>query len=328
MEQATKDAIALFAEGHHTSEVSRIVIERSYHEYIEGYEDEAGKYHEGYRKIVEKLQSQFAQINHLVLEQDKLEFIKLFGKYLRLENILQNYDEFELLMKLHQLECENIHDIEKFKEKYALSQQSIEKMKDIPVLSERQQQDYLSSYHDIYESLKQKQNDEENSIDWNEVVFEVELLKTQEINLDYILKLILKYNKQAKNKDELEAEICRIIRSSYQNRGKERLIIDFINDNLTYLHVMNEEDIVDIFFKFAQEKKQTEMDNLISSEKLNSEKAEYYLNMALKSGYVKENGSDFVDILPKMSRLSEEYKRKRDEVLKKVKIFVDRFKGI
>lgn len=158
--------------------------------------------------------------------------MKLFGEYLRVENILQNYDEFTHLKALQGIDINDAEAIEVFKENYFVSDQDIAVMREINVLPERTAQDYRSTYNDIRDWLRREKNGneaEESKIDWDDIVFEIDLLKSQEINLDYILELIFEHNKKTKDKAALVEEISRIIRASIDNRAKESLVVDFIN---------------------------------------------------------------------------------------------------
>ena len=146
-------------------------------------------------------------------ESDKKNFIKLFGEYLRVENILQNFDEFTSLKAMQEIDISNEEALNEFKLKYYLDDAQIEAMKQIKPLSDRIIQDYKSTYNDICEWRRQQRNNEdaESDINWNDVVFEIDLLKSQEINLDYILELIFEANKTKKDKQSLVEDVRRLI---------------------------------------------------------------------------------------------------------------------
>ncbi|MEP0981823.1 hypothetical protein NC980_14745 [Leptolyngbya sp. AS-A5] len=168
---------------------------------------------------------------------------------------------------------------------------------------------------------------EQSAIDWDDVVFEVDLLKSQEINLDYILELIFEQNKKNKSKGELIEEVRRLIRASLGNRAKESLIVDFINQ--TNLDEMADKaSIIDAFFKFAQAEQAREADELIRSEGLNEEAAKRYISASLKREFASENGTELNSTLPKMSPLNPEYKTKKQSVFQKIAAFVEKFKGV
>ena len=158
-------------------------------------------------------------------------------------------------------------------------------------------------------------------------MFEVDLLKSQEINLDYILELIFEQNKKNKTKGELIDEVRRLIRASLGNRAKESLIVDFINQ--TNLDDMADKaNIIDVFFKFAQAEQTREAEELISSEGLNEDAAKRYISASLKREYASENGTELNSTLPKMSPLNPQYKTKKQSVFQKMAAFVEKFKGV
>ena len=203
-------------------------------------------------------------------------------------------------------------------------------MQSIEIPSARLIQDYRSSYNDIRDWIRrQKDADNQNkaTIDWDDVVFEVDLLKSQEINLDYILELIFEHNKKVKSKAELVEEIRRVIRASIGNRAKESLVVDFINQ--TNLDTIKDKaNIIDEFFKFAQAEQQKEAEALIDDENLNPESAKRYILTSLKREYASENGTELNDILPKMSPLNPAYLTKKQTVFQKIANFVEKFKGV
>ena len=197
-------------------------------------------------------------------------------------------------------------------------------------LSERAVQDYRSTYNDIRDwFIHQRKGDaqEDSKIDWDDVVFEVDLLKTQEINLDYILELIFENNKKSRDKDSLIDEVRRLIRASIGNRAKESLIVDFINDT-DLDSIKDKESIIEEFFKYAQHKQKIEAEELIAEENLNVEDAKRYITSSLKHEYASENGTELNSILPKMSPLNPKYLTKKQTVFQKIVAFVEKFKGV
>lgn len=327
LEQNTIDAITLFGD----SNTRNVVLERSYKEYLEGFQDViSGKIHKGYIEIVKELNDRFPYVDEIETEQDKKEFAKLFGEYLKVDNILQNYDEYTYLKALQSIDLNDKSTIEDFKNTYFLTDKDIEQMQKIEVLSDRMVQDYKSIYNDIRVWRKRERDNEaiENSnIDWDDVVFEVDLLKSQEINLDYILELIFEKNKKLKDKSSLIEEIRKVIRASVGNRAKESLIVDFINE--TDLDTITDKaSIIESFFEYAQSKQKQEASELISSENLNEEEAKRYITVSLKREFVSENGTDFNSILPKMSPLNPMYLTKKHKVFQLIAAFVEKFKGV
>ena len=325
LEQDTIDAITLFGK----SNTRNVVLEKSYQQYMEGFTD-AGVACRGYVDIVTELKEKFPDPSEIQTEKDKKDFVKLFGEYLRVENILQNYDEFAALQAFQSLDTTDEKAVEAFKEKYYLTDDAFAEMRPIDIPSERNIQNYRSTYNDIRDWLRHQKEGEErakSTIDWDDVVFEVDLLKSQEINLDYILELIFEHNKKTKNKAELIDEIRSIIRASLGNRAKESLIVDFINQT-DLDSIVDKAGIIESFFQFAQKEQQQEADELMSSEGLNIDAAKRYINVSLKRGYASEQGTDLNDAIPKMSPLNPQYLTIKQRIFQKIAAFVEKFKGI
>ena len=325
LEQDTIDAITLFGK----SNTRNVVLEKSYQEYMKGFTD-AGVARRGYLDVITELQERFPDPDEIQTEKDKKDFVKLFGEYLRVENILQNYDEFAALQAFQSLDTSDAKAVEAFKEKYYLTDEAFAEMQPIDMPSERNIQNYRSTYNDIRDWLRRQKDGEEkakSTIDWDDVVFEVDLLKSQEINLDYILELIFEHNKKTKNKSELIDEIRSIIRASLGNRAKESLIVDFINQT-DLDNIVDKAGIIESFFQFAQKEQQQEANELISTEGLNIEDAKRYINVSLQRGYASEQGTDLNEALPKMSPLNPQYLTKKQNVFQKISAFVEKFKGI
>ncbi|MFK7004267.1 DEAD/DEAH box helicase [Flavobacterium covae] len=327
LEQATIDAITLFGD----KNTKNVVLEKSYKEYLEGFTDiVTGKARRGFKDVVNELNEKFPNPDEIVTEKDKKEFAKLFGEYLRVENILQNYDEFTHLKALQNIDINDNEAIEAFKETYFVSDEDIAVMQEISILPERIVQDYRSTYNDIRDWLRREKNGkeaEESKIDWDDVVFEIDLLKSQEINLDYILELIFEHNKKNKDKAALIEEVRRVIRASIGNRAKESLVVDFINE--TELDAIEEKaNIIDSFFKYAQQKQKIEAKELIEEENLNEEATKRYITASLKREFASENGTELNAILPKMSPLNPLYLTKKQIVFQKISAFVEKFKGV
>lgn len=327
LEKHTVDAIRLFGD----EKTVNVVLEKSYKEYLEGFKDiVSGEVRKGYIDIVKELSDKFPDTDKINTEQDKKEFVKLFGEYLRVENILQNFDEFTTLKAFQTLDINNKEAVEAFKNEYFVTDGDIAKMQNLQMPSDRIIQDYKSTYNDIRDWLrreKEGKKSEESRIDWDDIVFEIDLLKSQEINLDYILELIFEHNKKKMDKSSLIEEIRRIIRSSVGNRAKESLIVDFINDaNLDA--ISDKTEIIKAFFEYAQAKQKEEAADLIANEKLNEREAKHYMEISLKREYASENGTDFNNILPKMSPLNPQYLTKKQTVFQKIVAFIDKFKGV
>lgn len=327
LEQATIDAITLFGD----SNTKNVVLEKSYKEYMEGFTDVVtGEARRGYVDVVKELQQRFPNPDEIIIEKDKKDFAKLFGEYLRVENVLQNYDEFTGLKALQTVDVTDAKAVDEFKTTHYLSDDDIAAMQAIEVPSERTIQDYRSTYNDIRDWLRRDKTGKEketNTVDWDDVVFEVDLLKSQEINLDYILELIFENNKKVKDKTVLVEEVRRLIRASIGNRAKESLVVDFINQtNLD--NIPDKASIINAFFIFAQAEQQREAEELISSESLNQDAAKRYIITSLKREYASENGTELNAILPKMSPLNPQYLTKKQSVFQKIAAFVEKFKGV
>ncbi len=327
LEQATIDAITTFGD----KNTKNVVLEKSYKEYLEGFTDiVTGKARKGYVEVVRELTERFPVPDEIETETDKKSFVKLFGEYMKIENILQNYDEFTQLQALQKIDKRDSIALETFKTANFLTDEEFAAMQEIDVLTERKVQDYRSVYNDIRDWFRREREGkapEESKIDWDDVVFEVDLLKSQEINLDYILELIFEHNKRTKDKSVLVEEIRRVIRTSIGNRAKEGLIVDFINK--TDLDpIKSKADIIAAFFTYAQEKQKEEASVLIEEENLNVEAAKRYIQTSLKRKFASENGTDLYSVLPKMSPLNPLYRTKKQNVFQKISAFVEKFRDI
>lgn len=327
LEKATIDAITLFGD----SNTKNVVLEKSYREYMEGFSDIAtGRTCRGFMTILGELEQRFPDPSAIFQEADKKDFAKLFGEFLRVENVLQNFDEFVALKAFQGLDQNDSEALERFKELHQLGDEEIKNIAGVRLPAERKIQDYKSTYNDIRDWLRREKaatEREESILDWDDVVFEVDLLKSQEINLDYILELIFEKNRHSKGKGDLIDEARRIIRSSLGNRAKEDLIVDFINR--TNLDAIEGKDgVIEAFFVFAQEEQRREFEELVSAENLNPEAAKRYVTNSIKREFASENGNDLKDILPRMSPLSPGYLAKKSSVFQKVSDFVAKFKGV
>ncbi|ADQ17073.1 type I site-specific deoxyribonuclease, HsdR family [Leadbetterella byssophila DSM 17132] len=327
LEQATIDAITLFGD----KNTKNVVLEKSYKEYLEGFTDiVSGKARRGYNDIVHELNTKYPDPSEIVTEKDKNEFTKLFGEYLRVENILQNYDEFNHLKAFQAIDKSNPEAVEAFKEENFLTDEDIVFMEQMEVIPNRTVQDYRSTYNDIRDWIRREKSgkeSEESGIDWDDVVFEIDLLKSQEINLDYILELIFEQNKKTKSKADLVEEVRRVIRASIGNRAKESLVVDYINE--TNLDTIEDKpSILDSFYEYAQRKQKEEVMELIANETLNEEAAKRYISNSLKREFATDNGTELNAILPKMSPLNPQFLTKKQSVFQKISALVDKFKGI
>jgi type I restriction enzyme R subunit len=327
LEQATIDAITLFGD----KNTKNVVLEKSYTEYMEGFTDAAtGEARRGFVDVVRELEQCFPDPAAIEKEADKKAFAKLFGEYLRVENVLQNYDEFAGLKALQDLDMNDAAAVEAFKARHYLDDGALAELQAIKVPSERRIQDYRSTYNDVRDWLRREKaatDNDKSTIDWDDMVFEVDLLRSQEINLDYILELIFEHNKKTRSKGELVDEVRRVIRASLGNRAKESLVVDFINQT-DLDQIGDKASVIEAFFSFAQAEQQREAQELIDAESLNADAARRYIASSLKREYASDSGTELNAALPKISPLNPQFLTKKKTVFQKIAFFVEKFKGV
>ena len=327
LEQATIDAITLFGNQNTRS----VILEHPFGDYLDGYHDDAtGKDFKGYAEVVSELRERFPDPVSIETDADKFAFVKLFGEYLRLDNTLQNYDEYTALRELQTLPSDDLEAQAALQAKYDLSDEAMERLRSQEVISVRDDQDYRSTYNDIRDWIRhgrEPKEQEESQLDWDQITFEVDLLKSQEINLDYILELVFEYNKRHGDKEQLIDEIRRIIRSSIEHRAKEELMVSFIQQ-LDLKGLTDQATLLADFYHYAQECQRMEVAALIAEENLQEEAAKRYIQHSLIRGYASENGTDLHKTLPKMGILSSNYLPTKKRVLERIRAFVDKYKGI
>lgn len=298
---------------------------------MEGFTDATtGEARRGYIDVIAELGERFPNPSAIETEADKKAFVKLFGEYLRIENVLQNYDEFTSLKALQHIDTSDPAALETFKVEHHLDDESLTMLQVIRMPSERKIQDYRSTYNDVRDWWRREKaaaEASESTIDWDDVVFEVDLLKSQEINLDYILELIFENNQKTRDKATLVEDIRRVIRASLGNRAKEGLIVDFIEQ--TDLDALTDiPSVIAAFFAFAQAVQQREAQALINEENLNAEAARRYMTVSLRREFASENGTELNAILPRMSPLNPQYLKKKRTVYEKIAAFIEKFKGV
>lgn len=327
LEQATVDAITLFGK----SNTRSVVMEKSYTEYMDGFTDSlTGEARRGFIDVVTELEVRFPDPTDIESEKEKKAFVKLFGEYLRAENVLQNYDEFTALKALQTLDLSGPVAVETFKAEHYLDDETFAELQMIRLPAERKVQDYRSAYNDIRDWQRRERSAEEKesaTVDWGDVVFEVDLLKSQEINLDYILGLIYDYHKKNTDKETLKDEVKRLIRASLGNRAKEGLMVGFI-EHTDFSDLPDKESITEAFYAFAQQAQEREAEALIREENLNDEATRRYLRVSLKREYATENGTALNETLPTLSPLNPQYKTKKQTVFQKMVAFIEKFKGV
>ena len=327
LEEATAQAIVTFGD----KNTKNVILEKSYQEYMEGFRDlMTGETRRGFIEVVKELEQHFPDPDNIVKETDRKAFVKLFGEYLRVENVLRNYDEFVSLKALQDVDMNNAGEVEDFKTAHHVSDDDLAGLRAVSMPAERKIQDYRSSYNDIRDWLRRERaggDKEESTIDWDDVVFEVDLLKSQEINLDYILERIFENNKKMRNKTALVEDVRRMVRSSLGSRAKESLVVDFIHR--TDLDTIRDKaGVIDAFFTFARAEQRREAEELIKDENLNSEAAKRYISISIKREFASDNGTELNAILPKMSPLNPQYLAKKQHVFQKIAAFVEKFKGV
>ena len=295
LEKATKNAIKTFGDENSVN----VILEKSYNDYIKGFKDEeTGKSVKGYIDLCNEIVKKFPKPVEIEKNQDKKEFAELFGELLKTENILKNFDEFENFEK---------------------------------IISDRQMQDMKSVYVDICEEIRNVGKDDQNNsneqgIDFSDIEFQIDLLRTDEINLDYILELILEKTKEHDDIETLKSEIRRIIRTSLGTRAKENLVINFINKT-DLKKLKNNGEILDAFYKYAKEEKKEKIDELVKDENL-KEDSRRFIEKSINKGFVDYAGSELDSILPPTSRRKGAREVKKQSVLEKIRKMVEIFIGI
>jgi len=327
LEEATIEALTLFGD----ENTKNIVIERSFSEYMYGYIDSlTGQERRGFVDIVRDLLGKFPDHTAIETEEDKKHFVKLFSEYLRAENILQYYDELSILKKLKSFNIEGESSIKEFMIENNLSSEALGVLNAIIIPSERKIQDYKSTYNDIHDWLRDhKQYNEKSSsnIDWSDVTFEIELIKSQEINLDFILDLIFKNSNKINDKLDFIEDIRRIIRSSPGSRSKESLLIDFIK-SISAENMKSKPLDFDDFLVFAESERKREFNELAITHSLKIDNAIKYINKSLEKGFADDKGTDLNEILQNYRPLSKDSLESKRRVHKEIVAFVEKYVGI
>ena len=262
-----------------------IVLFRSFNDYYYGYKDTKGSDQPGWEAMIRKLQAEFPLSEPQIIgEQRKKDFLRLFGTILRLRNVLQSFDEFE------------------GKE----------------ILSEYDFQDYCSRYQDVRPPVGV--HDSEDISD--DVVFEIELLKQIEINIDYILMLVQKYHDEHCQDYQIVVKVLRAVDASPELRSKKDLIENFI------VNANHMEDVQSEWKTYITQKREEELEKIIKEEKLKPEKTHQFMEEAFQIGEVKTGGTDIAAILPPMSPFDKRRAEKKQTVIEKLKAFFERFFGI
>lgn len=299
LEEATKDAIKLFGDENSLN----VILEKSYDEYINGYKNNDGEF-KGYKTLCNEMLAKFPNPLEIDSETDKKEFAKLFGEILKTENILKNYDEFSSFES-------------------PIDERFMQDLKSV----------YIGIKEEAYESKNKDLNleNDKEKVDFSDIDFEIELLKTDEINLDYILALILEKSQENLDTNTIRTDIKRMIKSSLDVRAKEDLIMEFM-DKFDMKNFKDKSDILESFYTFAKKKKNDEVEKLIKDEGLvngsSTNVAKKFINSAIKKGFVDENGTQIDEIMPVVSRRGGQREIKKRNILEKIKNIVKVFVGI
>lgn len=287
LQKRVDDAIARFGD----REASGIILLQKYEDYYKGFIDEKGVNHPGYVDMIGDLTKKFPLDKRIVGEQKEKDFISLFGAILRMRNILVSFDDFE----------------------------------GQDLLSERDMQDYLGRYQDLRDEWKKRRQNGELTDIADDVVFEIDLIKQVEINIDYILMLVKKYHEQNCQDKEILVTIRKAVDASPELRSKKDLIESFIGS-------LNEAegDVMEDWRKFVAQKKEQALQTIISEEKLKPEETRKFVEMALQSGEVKTTGTDIDRLMPAVSRFGGGGNRakKKQTVIDRLVAFVQKFFGV
>lgn len=282
LQKKVDESISLFGD----RDASGIVLLRGFNDYYNGYTDNEGKPHKGYKELVEELLSDYPISEPRIEgEENQNKFLRLFGLFLRLKNLLSSFDDF-------------------------IGQE---------IISDFDFQDYCSRYLDLRPSSKQGEVKNIN----DDIVFEVELIKQIEVNIDYILMLVKKYHDTHCKDREIIVAIQKAMDASPELRSKRELIQNFLTG-------INEvDDVMADWHAYIAEEKEKEIKTLVGAEKLKETEAREFISNCLKDGYVKTNGTDLDKIMPPMSRFGGSNRaEKKQRVLFKIIAFFERFFGI
>lgn len=282
LQEEVDKAISLFGD----KDAESIVLLKSYDDYYNGYEEDDGKFHKGYKGLVEEIESKFPIGTQIVGEEKEKEFISLYGSLLRVTNILNAFDKFE----------------------------------SDRLLSDRDVQDYQSIYIDLYDKWRPKEKQKEDISD--DLVFEMELVKQVEVNIDYILALVAKYHDDNSLDAEAVARILKAVDSSTQLRSKRELIEAF-------LRIVNvDTDVNEDWHTFVDVEMEADIQKIIDEEKLKSEQTRAYIAKSFDFGSLKTNGTVIDNIMPPVSRFGGGRAKKKAGVIEKLKGFFEKYIGL
>lgn len=284
LEEATNEAIALFGD----KDAKSIVLLKSYDDYYYGCTDEKGREQKGYEERMAELLQRYPLGEQIIGEKNKKDFLVLFGNILRLRNILSSFDRFV----------------------------------GNEILSPIDFQDYTGTYYDVYNEMKPKPGDKDSILD--DVVFEMELVKQVEVNIDYILMLVGKYHDGNCQDKEILVAIDKAIKSSLQLRSKKELIENFIAT------INTSTDVNADWQKFVKKQRQEDMEQLIAEEKLKPAETEKFMENSFRDGVLKTTGTDIDKLMPPVSRFGGGGLRdkKKQGIIAKLKAFFEKYFGL
>ena len=284
LQQETDDAIALFGD----KDAASIVLLKDFKSYYEGYDTENGKHCFGYKELVEQLKEQFPDGYTPLGEEEERLFINLFGSLLKSINVLQAFDQFEGKQ----------------------------------LLSDGQMQDYQSHYLDLKDKWRKKVKGEKEVVN-DDIIFETELIRQVEINIDYILLLVKNYHESNCKDKEILVNISKAVSASMQLRSKKELIEDFIAS------VNADTDVDEAWEAYVKQRKQDDLNEIITSESLKADETTKFVENAFRDGAIRTTGTDIDKILPAMSRFGGGNRQeKKKNVIEKLKVFFEKYFGI
>ena len=286
LQKRVDDAIALFGD----KEAGGVVLLKSFKDYYYGYESAEGKNMPGYVDMVDELRDEFPlAVPQIIGEDNQKKFIKLFGAFLKMRNLLSTFDEFE----------------------------------GNEIFSERDLQDYLGRYQDLKDIWRPEDKDSTNIND--DIVFEIELIKQVEINIDYILMLVQKYHDSHMQDKEILVTINKAVNASPELRSKKQLIESFIGS------IDNSGDVVAEWNEFVEHQREEDLEIIIAEEKLKPEETRRFLEKAFEDGEIRETGTDIDRIMPPVSRFGgggNNRAAKKKTVVEKLKGFFEKYFGV
>ena len=284
LQQETDDAIALFGD----KDAASIVLLKDFKSYYEGYDAENGKHCYGYKELVEELQRQYPDGYIPMGEEEERRFITLFGSLLKSINVLQSFDQFE-------------------------GQQ---------LLTDGQMQDYQSNYLDLKDKWRKRSKSEKEVVN-DDIIFETELIRQVEINIDYILLLVKNYHESNCKNKEILVNISKAVSASMHLRSKKELIEDFVAS------VNTDTDVDEAWEAYVKQRKQDDLDAIIASENLKADETARFVENAFRDGAIRTTGTDIDKILPAMSRFGGGNRQeKKKTVIEKLKGFFEKYFGV